>query len=151
MVKAASSTIQADCKLSDMESASTTPMLGNFALPSWPTLATMMGGCRARHQDTSRHGFADGSSGCQGRSSPALFVCLWLNPPCRSAKRSRILLTQELADQITDLPRFPQLKSLFQFRVPDDTFRDSSKEQATSVATEHSPGLVTARGSFDTL
>ena len=68
-----------------------------------------------------------------------------------SAKRSRVLLTQDLADQIADLPRFLQVKSQFQFRVPVGTFRDFSKEDATTAATEQSPGLVTARGSFESL
>ena len=41
----------------------------------------------AAHQ--SLHGFADGSSGCQGAGSfPALFVWLCLHPPCCSAQRS---------------------------------------------------------------
>ena len=114
-----------------------------------PVSATVSRALRgAAHQKI--HGFADGSSGCQGaRSLPALFVSLWLHPSCCSAKRPRVLLTQDLGDQITDLLRFPQVKSQFQFRVPVDTFRDFSKEQATTVATEQSPGLVTAHGSFE--
>ena len=60
----------------------------------------------------SLHGFADGSSGCEGTGSlPALFVCMWLRLPCCSANRPRVLLTQDLGDQFTDLHRFPQVKS----------------------------------------
>ena len=102
--------------------------------------------------DQSLHGFADGSSSCQGTGSlPALFVCLWLHPSCCSAKRPRALLTQDFGDQIADLPRFPQVKSLSQLGVPVDTFRDFSKEQATTEAAEQCPGLVTARDSFETV
>ena len=53
--------------------------------------------CRALHgaAHQSLHGFADGSSGCQGtRSFPSLLVCLWLYPSCCSAQRSSVLLTQ---------------------------------------------------------
>ena len=93
------------------------------------------------------HSLDAGSEGA--RSFPALFVCLWLHLPCCSAKRSRVLLTQDLANQIADLPRFPQIKSLFQFRVPVDSIRDFSKKQVTTVAAQQSPGLVTAHGSFE--
>ena len=103
----------------------------------------------AAHQ--SLHGFADGSSGCQGTNSlPALLVCLWLHTSCCSAGRPRALLTQDFGDHIADLPRFPEVKSLFQLGVLVDTFRDFSKEQATTVAAEQSPGLLTAHGSFET-
>ena len=40
------------------------------------------------------------------------------------------------ANQIADLPRFPQMTPLFQLRVPVDTFRDFGKEQATTVTTK---------------
>ena len=101
--------------------------------------------------DQSLHGFADGSSSCQGTGSlPALFVCLWLHPSCCSARRPRALLTQDFGDQIADLPRFPEVKSLSQRGVPVDTFRDFSKEQATTEAAEQCPGLVTAPDSFET-
>ena len=53
-------------------------------------------------------------------------------------------------DQISDVSHFPQVESLFQLGVPVDTFRDFSKEQATTVASEQSPRLVTAHGSFGT-
>ena len=58
--------------------------------------------------------------------------------------RPRILLTQDLANQIADLSRFPQLKPLFQLGVPVDALGDFSKEQATPEATEHCAGLVSA-------
>ena len=95
----------------------------------------------AAHQ--SPHGFADGYSGCQGTSSlPALFVCFWLHRSHCSAKRPRALLHQDLGNPISDVSHFPQLESLFQLA---DTLRDFSKEQATPVAAERCPGLVTAR------
>ena len=104
-----------------------------------PVPATISRALRsAAHQ--SLHGFADLSLGCQcARSCSALFVCLWLHPPCCSVKRSRILLTQDLADQIADLPRFPQVKSLFQLRVPTDTFRDFSFCPSRCVSRNHAP------------
>ena len=60
-------------------------------------------------------------------------------PRCSSvcgcaAKWPRILLTQVLANQNTELSRFPQLKPLFHLVVPVDTLRDFSKEHATAVA-----------------
>ena len=67
-----------------------------------------------------------------------------------AAQRSRALLTQDLGDQIADLTRFPQVKSLFQLGVSADTFRDFSEEQATTEAADQRPGLVSARGSFET-
>ena len=79
----------------------------------------------------------------------ALFVCLLLYPSCCPARRPRALLTENFGDWIADVSRFPQAKSKFLFRVPVDIFRDFSKEQATTVATEQSPGLVTAHGSFE--
>ena len=42
---------------------------------------------------------------------PRCSFCLWLHLSCCSAKRPRVLLTQDLGDQITDLPLFPQEKS----------------------------------------
>ena len=89
---------------------------------SSPVSATVSRALRGpAHQ--SLRGFADGSSGCQSsRSLPAVFVCLLLHPSCRSAKRPRVLLTHDLGDQITDLPRFPQVKSQFHFRVPVTPF-----------------------------
>ena len=60
----------------------------------------------------------DGASSCQGTGSlPALFVRLRLRPPCCSAQRRGVLLTQDQANQSVDLPRFPQLKPLFQLGV----------------------------------
>ena len=44
---------------------------------------------------------------------------------------------------------FVCLKQLFQLGVPVNTFRDLSKEQATTVAAKQSAGLVTAHGSFE--
>ena len=56
----------------------------------------------AAHQ--SPHGFAEGSSGCQGTCSfPAMFIRLWLH---------------DLTNQIADLSRLPQLEPLFQLGVP---------------------------------
>ena len=70
---------------------------------------------------------------------------------CRSAQRPGVLLTQYQANLSIDLSRFPQLKPLFQLSVPINTTWDLSQELAASVAAEQSPGLVTARGSFETL
>ena len=57
--------------------------------------------------DQSLHGFADGSSGCQGTGSlPALFVCLWLHPSCRSARRPRALLPKTLEIRSVICPDF---------------------------------------------
>ena len=39
---------------------------------------------------------------------------------------------------------FPQLKPLLQLQVPVDTFWDFGKEQATTVAAQHGPRLVTS-------
>ena len=60
---------------------------------------------------------------------------------CCSARRPRALLTQDFGDQIGDLPRFPQVKSLFQLGVPVDTQRQRKRQ---------SPGLVSGHGSFET-
>ena len=82
------------------------------------------------------HGFADGSSGCQGTGSfPVQFIRLWLHPSCCSVRRPRILLTWDLANQIADLSRLPQLEPLFQLGVPVDTFRVLSQEQTTGPRT----------------
>ena len=116
-----------------------------------PVPATVRGSLRCA-ADQSLHGFADGSSGCQGTGSlPALFVRLWLHPSCCSAKMPRILLTQDFGGQIADVSRFPQVESLFQLGVPVDTNRDFSKEDAITEAADQSPGLMTAHGSFETL
>ena len=102
--------------------------------------------------DQSLHGFADGASGCQGTGSPpTLFVCLRLRPPCCSAQRPRVLLTQDQANQSVDLSRFQSLKPLFQLGVSVDTFRDFSEEQAASEAAKQSPGLMTDHGSLEAL
>ena len=74
---------------------------------------------------------------------PRPFVSLWLHSSCCSARRPRDLLTQNFGDQIADLSRFPQLGV--------DTFRVFSQEQATTEGAEQSPGLVAARGSFETV
>ena len=50
----------------------------------------------------------------------------------------------------SDVSHFPQVKSLFQLQVPVDTFRNFSKEQATTAAAEQSPGLATTHDSFET-
>ena len=95
-------------------------------------------GRAAAHQ--SLHGFADGSSGCQGAGSfPALSVCLWLHPPCCSAKRSRVLLTQDLPNQIADLLRLPHSKSSFQFRVSVSAFGTRAGDNDSDKA-EPRPG-----------
>ena len=75
-----------------------------------PVPATVCSALRST-ADQSLHGFADRSSGCQGTGSlPALFVCLRRRLACCSAKRPRILLIQDLANQNADLSRFPQLQ-----------------------------------------
>ena len=102
--------------------------------------------------DQSLHGFADGASGCQGTGSPSTqFVRLRLRPPCCSAQRPGVLLTSDQASQSVDLPRFQQLKSLFQLGVSVHTFRDFSEEQAAPVAAKQGPGLMTSNGSFEAL
>ena len=87
--------------------------------------------------DQSLHGFVDGSSGCQGTglASRAVRLSVAASLSCCS----RALPTRNFGDQVTDLSRFPQMKSLFQLGVPVDTFRDSSKEQATTEAAEQKP------------
>ena len=98
----------------------------------------------------SLQGFADGSLRCQGASSfSALFICLRLHPSCRSSMRTGVLLTQFLGDQVTGLRRLPHSKSQFQFQVSVSAFGDLGQEQATTVAAEQGPGLVTAHGSFE--
>ena len=94
---------------------------------------------RSSPQSPAQHRPPVPSRRCEGvSSSSTLFVlCLWLHPSCCSARRPRILLTQDQANQSIDLSRFPQLKPLLQLGVPVDTFRDFSKEQATTEATEH--------------
>ena len=113
-------------------------------------VSVTVSGALGSTQHESLYGFADGSPGRQAASSfPTLFICLLLHPSFRSSKRTRVLLPRYLGDQVTDLPRFPQVESLFQLGVPVDTFRDFSKEQATTVAAQQSPGLVTSHGSFE--
>ena len=67
-----------------------------------PVLSTICGTLRCSTHE-SFHGFADGSSGCQGASSFAtLFVRLWLRYSCSPAKRTRVLLHQNLCNKLTD-------------------------------------------------
>ena len=58
------------------------------------------------------HGFADGPPGCQSAGSfPALFIRLRQRLPFSPAERTRVLLSQYLGDELTDLSRLPHSKS----------------------------------------
>ena len=75
-----------------------------------PVLPTICGTLRCSTHG-SFHGFAEGSSGCQGAGSFAtLFVRLWLHYSFSSAKRTRVLLPQYLCNKLTDFAHLPKQK-----------------------------------------
>ena len=69
---------------------------------------------------------------------PRWFIRLRLHYSLALAKRTRVLLSQNFGDKLTDLLLFPHSKQKFQLSVSVSAFGDLAQEQAANITAEHS-------------